>query len=100
MSVLRPSLSGVENTIKRADYESITTNRSRITREYRATQLFMQLAESTGNKAVVNVLKEIADENRVHVGESLKLLRELACEEEKFSSNLIFETEEITQKKL
>jgi len=44
----------------------------------------MQLAESTDNKLAVKVLKEIADEERVHIGEFLRLLYELAPDEEKF----------------
>jgi rubrerythrin len=34
----------------------------------------MQLAESTDNKLAVEVLKDITDEERVHVGEFLRLL--------------------------
>ena len=52
--------------------------------EYEAIQLYMQLAESTDNKLAVEVLKDIADEERVHAGEFLRLLRELAPDEEKF----------------
>jgi rubrerythrin len=52
--------------------------------EYEATQLYMQLAESTGNKLAVAVLKDIAKEELVHVGEFLRLLKELAPDEEKF----------------
>jgi rubrerythrin len=52
--------------------------------EYEATQLYMQLAESTDNKLAVEVLKSIADEELVHVGEFLRLLREIAPDEEKF----------------
>jgi rubrerythrin len=52
--------------------------------EYEAVQLYMQLAESTDNKLAVEVLKDIADEERVHAGEFLRLLRELAPDEEKF----------------
>lgn len=37
--------------------------------EYEAIQLYMQLAESTDNKLAVEVLKDIADEERVHAGE-------------------------------
>ena len=44
----------------------------------------MQLAESTDNKLAVKVLKDIADEERVHVGEFLRLLSELAPDEKKF----------------
>jgi Rubrerythrin. len=52
--------------------------------EYEVTQLYMQLAESTDNKLAVEVFKDIANEERVHVGEFLRLLRELALDEEKF----------------
>jgi rubrerythrin len=46
--------------------------------------MYMQLAESTDNQLAVEVLKDIADEERVHAGEFLRLLRELAPDEEKF----------------
>ena len=52
--------------------------------EYEATQLYMQLAESTDNKLAVEVLKSIAGEELVHVGEFLRLLHELAPDEETF----------------
>ena len=42
------------------------------------TQMYMQLAESTDNKLVVDVLKDIADEERAHAGGFLRLLYELA----------------------
>jgi rubrerythrin len=43
----------------------------------------MQLAESTDNTLAIEVLKDIADEERVHAGEFLRLLQELAPDEEK-----------------
>ena len=46
----------------------------------------MQLAESIDNKLAVDVLKDIADEERVHAGELLRLLRELAPDEYKLYS--------------
>ena len=52
--------------------------------EYEAIQLYMQLAESTDNQLAIEVLKDIADEERVHAGEFLRLLRELAPDEETF----------------
>jgi rubrerythrin len=52
--------------------------------EYEATQMYMQLAESTDNKLAVGVLTDIANEERVHAGEFLRLLRELAPDEERF----------------
>ena len=66
--------------------------------EYEATQLYMQLAESTNNKLAVEVLKDIADEERVHVGEFLRLLRELAPDEEKFYAKGAKEVEAIIEK--
>jgi rubrerythrin len=54
----------------------------------------MQLAESTDNKLVKDVLKEIADEERVHAGEFLRLLKELAKDEERFYSEGAREVEE------
>jgi len=55
-----------------------------IAAEYEAVQLYMQLAESTDNKLAVEMLKDIADEERVHAGEFLRLLREIEPDEEKF----------------
>lgn len=65
---------------------------------FTATQLYMQLAESTNNKLAVKVLKEIADEELVHVGEFLRLLRELAPDEEKFYAKGAKEVEEKIKK--
>ena len=44
----------------------------------------MQLAESTDNNLAIEVLKDIANEERVHAGEFLRLLSELASDEGKF----------------
>jgi len=45
--------------------------------------MYMQLAESTDNKFAIAVVKDIADEERVHAGEFLKLLHNLAPDEAK-----------------
>jgi rubrerythrin len=76
--------SGLANDRKLTDEELIRAVRFTIAAEYEATQLYMQLAESTDNKLAIAVLRDIADEERVHVGEFLRLLRELAPDEEKF----------------
>ena len=75
--------SGLENDRKLTDEELVRAIRFMVAAEYEATQLYTQLAESTDNKLAVQVLKEIADEELVHVGEFLRLLRELAPNEEK-----------------
>ena len=64
--------------------ELIRAVRFMVAAEYEAVQLYMQLAESTDNKLAIKVLKDIADEERVHAGEFLRLLKELAPEEEEF----------------
>ena len=76
--------SGLTNDRKLTDEELVRAIRFMVAAEYEAIQLYMQLAESTDNKLAVEVLKDIADEERVHIGEFLRLLRELAPDEEKF----------------
>jgi len=76
--------SGLASDRKLTDAELIRAIRFMVAAEYEAIQLYMQLAESTDNKLAIDVLKEVADEERVHAGEFLRLLRELAPDEEKF----------------
>ena len=76
--------SELANGRKLTDEELVRAIRFMVAAEYEATQMYMQLAESTDNKLAVEVLKDIADEERVHAGEFLRLLRELAPDEEKF----------------
>jgi rubrerythrin len=60
--------------------------------------LYIQLAESTGNKLAIAVLKDIANEELVHVGEFLRLLHELAPDEEKFYAEGAKEVEKVIRK--
>jgi len=76
--------SGLAKDRKLTDTELIRAIRFMIAAEYEAIQLYMQLAESTDNKLAIEVLTDIADEERVHAGEFLRLLKELAPDEEKF----------------
>ena len=75
--------SGLANDRKLTDEELVRAIRFMVASEYEATQMYMELAESTDNKLAVEVLKDIADEERVHAGEFLRLLHELAPDEEK-----------------
>src|ERR1017187_7080593 len=74
--------SGLANDRKLTHEELVRAIRFMVAAEYEATQLYLQLAESTDNKLAVEVLKEIADEALVHAGEFLILLHELAPDEE------------------
>jgi len=69
-----------------------------VSAEYEAIQIYMQLAESTDNKLAIQVLKDIANEERVHAGEFLRLLKELAPDEEKFYAEGAEEVEEEIEK--
>lgn len=75
--------SGLTNDRKLTNEELVRAIRFMVAAEYEATQLYLQLAESTDNMLAVKVLKEIADEELVHAGEFLRLLHELAPDEEK-----------------
>ncbi|MBN1437528.1 MAG: hypothetical protein JW936_10685 [Sedimentisphaerales bacterium] len=78
--------------------ELIRAIRFMIAAEYEAIQLYMQLAESTDDKLAVEVLKDIADEERVHAGEFLRLLKHLAPDEESFYAEGAEEVEEEIEK--
>ncbi len=86
--------SGLANDGKVSKAELIRAIRFTIAAEYEAVQLYMQLAESTDNALAIDVLKDIADEERVHAGEFLRLLHELAPDEAKFYAEGAEEVEE------
>lgn len=75
--------------------ELIRAIRYSIAAEYEAIQLYMQLAESTDDKLSIDVLKDIADEERVHAGEFMRLLKHLEPKEMEFYAEGAEEVEEI-----
>jgi len=89
--------SGLAQERKLTDAELIRAIRFMISAEYEAIQLYMQLAESTDNKLAIDVLTDIADEEQVHAGEFLRLLHELAPDEQKHYSEGTEEVEEIIE---
>ncbi len=78
------SFSGLAKDRKLTHSELVRAIRFMIAAEYEAIQLYMQLAESIDNPLAIAVLEDIANEERVHAGEFLRLLKELAPDEEKF----------------
>lgn len=86
---------GLKHDRKLTDEELVRAIRFMVAAEYEAVQLYMQLAESTDNELARAVLKDIADEERVHAGEFLRLLKELAPDEVKFYDEGAGEVEEI-----
>lgn len=89
---------GLSMADKITDEELIRAIRFMIAAEYEAIQMYMQLAESTDNELAIAVLKDIADEERVHAGEFLRLLKELAPDEEQFYADGAAEVEEEIEK--
>jgi rubrerythrin len=63
--------------------------------EYEAIQVYTQLAESIDNELAKAVLLDIANEERVHAGEFMRLLKELAPDEEGFYQQGAAEVEEM-----
>ena len=90
--------SGMANGKKLTDTELVRAIRFLISAEYEAVQLYMQLAESTDNKLAKDVLVDIADEERVHAGEFLRLLHELAPDEKKLYEDGAEEVQEMIEK--
>ncbi|MCQ8893317.1 MAG: rubrerythrin [Methanolinea sp.] len=64
--------------------ELVRAIRLMVAAEYEAVQMYTQLAESIDNDLAREVLLDIADEERVHAGEFLRLLQELVPDEPDF----------------
>ncbi len=90
--------SGLANDRNLTKSELVRAIRFMVAAEYEAVQLYMQLAELTDDKLAQEVLKDIADEERVHAGEFLRLLKHLAPDEEKFYEEGAEEVQELMDK--
>lgn len=77
-----PLLSLTNNTNQAPDIIFLK-NRSLVTKAYKVAESYTKIAESTGNMAVLRVLQEISEENRIHVLESMDLLYELVRDEDR-----------------
>lgn len=89
------ALSGLNSERKVTHDELVRAIRFMVAAEYEAVQLYMQLADATDNVLAKAVLKDISDEELVHAGEFLRLLKELEPEEETFYKEGAEEVEEI-----
>jgi len=74
--------------------ELVRAIRFMVAAEFEATQLYEQLAESTDEVLAQKVLRDIANEEKVHAGEFLRLLKELQPDEEGFYQQGAQEVEE------
>ncbi len=89
---------GLAHDRKLTTPELIRAIRFMVAAEYEAIQLYIQLAESTDNLLAQEVLRDIADEEKVHAGEFLRLLKELAPDEQAFYAEGAGEVEEMIEK--
>ena len=92
------SLSSSKAGAKMTKSELIRAIRFMIAAEYEAIGLYTQLADSIDCEKTKAVLADIADEERVHAGEFLRLLQELAPDEPKFYASGAKEVEELLEK--
>jgi len=83
---------------KLTDDELVAAVRSMLAAENESAQLYMQLAVAAADQPAAEVFKAIADDERAHAGECMRLLRELAHEEDKFYAEAAEVTEEATKK--
>jgi len=90
--------SGLAKDRKLTNAELVRAIRFMISAEYEAVQLYIQLAESIDNQLAIDVLRDIADEERVHAGEFLRLLHELAPDEKKLYDEGADEVQEMIDK--
>jgi rubrerythrin len=86
---------GLANDRKLTRQELIRAIRFMVAAEYEAMQLYMQLAEAIDEELAIEVLQNVADEEKVHVGGLIRLLKELDPDEEKFYAEGAKEVEEI-----
>ena len=95
MPTFAQPFAGNANSRKLTREEVIRAVRYSISAEFEATQLYMQLAESTDDELVQKVMRDVADEERVHAGEFLRLLYEIAPDEKEFYDRGQKEVEEM-----
>jgi rubrerythrin len=77
--------------------ELIRAIRLALAAEHEAVHMYTAQAEAADDALAKKVLLEIADEERVHAGEFLELLRRLAPEEERFLADGKAEVEEMAR---
>lgn len=75
--------------------ELVRAIRFSIAAEFEAIQLYMQLHDSTDDKLARKVLLDVANEEKEHAGEFMKLLKHIAPDEESFYKEGESEVEEM-----
>lgn len=89
---------GVTRKEKLTQEELIRAVRFAIAAEYEAIQIYMQIAEATDDELTKKVMIDVADEERVHAGEFLKVLEKISPDEKDFYEEGEEEVEEMAEK--
>lgn len=92
--------SGMKTDRKLTKEELLRALRFVIAAEYEAVQLYEQLADSITDKDVAKVLRDVADEEIVHAGEFMALVKKLNPEEDKLMQEGENETSEMLKRKM
>lgn len=88
---------GVTPDRKLNDRELSRALRLSIAAEEEAIHLYEALADATDNKLAKDVLQDIADEEKEHQGEFLRLLKILVPDEQKWLDNGAEEVDEMAE---
>jgi rubrerythrin len=88
----------LKNDRKLTHEELVRAIRFMVAAEYEAIQLYQQTADSTDSALARQVLVDVANEEKEHAGEFLRLLKELAPEEENYYKTGYKEVEEMIAK--
>lgn len=89
--------SGLQNDRKLTKEELIRAMRFNISAEYEAVQFYTQIAESTDDELAKKVLIDVANEELIHAGEFLRILKELAPDEQDFYDEGADEVEDMME---
>jgi rubrerythrin len=89
--------SGITPARKLTDSELARALRLDLAAEEEAVHVYEAHADATDHKLAVKVLRDIADEERVHVGEFQRLINILLKDEEKFLADGAEEVDEMAR---
>ena len=84
-----------KNDKKLTKEELIRAIRFSIAAEYEAIQLYEEIEESIDNESAIKILKEVTEDEKVHVGNFLHLLKLIAPDDKDFYEEGNSEAKEI-----
>lgn len=95
MSEITNDLKSILKTDDLTEDELVRAIRVGIKAEIDAVHLYDMIAESTDNEKVAKIMRDVAKEERVHIGEFLRLIQEIYPQEMKDYNEGASEAEEL-----